>query len=336
MGLTCRFLGHAFGDSEIEHTREERGNEVVATVKKMKTCKRCNIEQVISQNKEVTSIRPTETAEATENSEDTKTSTSSDGWESAPDHKHIRADDSTETTQDDSSVNDAVILDNESTDRDKTQWPADSKESIAVEQQNESAQEQRDDTGAEILTSTSDTDTDTDIDADTDVTRTPSTMSNAERDKNISSTRARKEWPTSGRDAVDGASPISSTSWPDPAGEDRGYTAQPDTDSVSIEFSGEGLTPRIEKRASNNETSAPVNEKVSARDETDGQTHNESETQSFTRASEVDRPRSTVPDSHVELYCPHCDHSHPADISSMRAGDICPECRSGYIHERKR
>jgi hypothetical protein len=166
MGLTCRFLGHTFGDSEIEHTREERGNEVVATVKKTRTCKRCNIEQVISQNKEVTSIRPTETPE-TNLSDNTETDASSDGWESAPDHEHVRADDSVETTQDDSPVNDAVILNNESTEQDEAQWPTDIEtpphdagKPTAGEQTGESVQKKHDDTGAEILDSDTDTNTD--------------------------------------------------------------------------------------------------------------------------------------------------------------------------------
>ncbi len=346
MGLTCRFLGHTFGDSEIEHTREERGNEVVATVKKTRTCKRCNIEQVISQNKEVTSIRPTETPE-TNLSDNTETDASSDGWESAPDHEHVRADDSVETTQDDSPVNDAVILNNESTEQDEAQWPTDIEtpphdagKPTAGEQTGESVQKKHDDTGAEIL----DSDTDTNTDPHSETTEETSATSNVEigqettanNNHKTSPTRTRKEWPPSGRDTVNGESLASATSWPDTSDEDEGYTARPDTDSVSIEFGGEGLTPQVENRQMNDETAVSVDESLHARKNTREQTQNETKKQPFVRASEANKPESTVPDSHVELYCPHCEHSHPADISSMRAGDICPECQNGYIDERKR
>jgi hypothetical protein len=37
----------------------------------------------------------------------------------------------------------------------------------------------------------------------------------------------------------------------------------------------------------------------------------------------------------TEFYCPNCDHTRPLD-SSLRSGDICPSCQSGYIAERAR
>jgi predicted RNA-binding Zn-ribbon protein involved in translation (DUF1610 family) len=38
----------------------------------------------------------------------------------------------------------------------------------------------------------------------------------------------------------------------------------------------------------------------------------------------------------VEFYCPNCGHARVAGASSIRAGDICPECKQGYIAERER
>ncbi|MEZ3116721.1 zinc ribbon domain-containing protein [Halobaculum sp. MBLA0147] len=35
-----------------------------------------------------------------------------------------------------------------------------------------------------------------------------------------------------------------------------------------------------------------------------------------------------------EYYCPECGHVEPVGSSSMRKGDICPECMRGYIDER--
>jgi hypothetical protein len=36
----------------------------------------------------------------------------------------------------------------------------------------------------------------------------------------------------------------------------------------------------------------------------------------------------------TEYYCPNCGHARPLD-SSLRSGDICPECQQGYIAERE-
>ncbi|GAB7013843.1 DUF7093 family protein [Halolamina salina] len=55
MGLRC-LLGHDFGEPETERERNEEGNEVVVTVREVKTCERCGEKQVVSENKEITSI----------------------------------------------------------------------------------------------------------------------------------------------------------------------------------------------------------------------------------------------------------------------------------------
>ena len=39
----------------------------------------------------------------------------------------------------------------------------------------------------------------------------------------------------------------------------------------------------------------------------------------------------------IELvFCPECDWLRAVGASSARAGDICPECKQGYIAERER
>ncbi|MFC3960121.1 DUF7093 family protein [Halovivax cerinus] len=43
--------------------------------------------------------------------------------------------------------------------------------------------------------------------------------------------------------------------------------------------------------------------------------------------------RDDVP---VEFFCPRCSFVAPGDRSSLRAGDICPECKKGYLGERER
>ncbi len=44
-------------------------------------------------------------------------------------------------------------------------------------------------------------------------------------------------------------------------------------------------------------------------------------------------PRESVP---TEFFCPRCEFVAPGDRGSLRPGDICPECRKGYLGERER
>jgi hypothetical protein len=53
MGLRCSLLGHAYGEPVTERDRERRGDEAVLTVRELKTCKRCGAETVLSENTEV-------------------------------------------------------------------------------------------------------------------------------------------------------------------------------------------------------------------------------------------------------------------------------------------
>lgn len=56
MALTCSVLGHAYADPTVERDREERGSEVVITVREYETCTRCDRTRVVSENKEVTAV----------------------------------------------------------------------------------------------------------------------------------------------------------------------------------------------------------------------------------------------------------------------------------------
>jgi hypothetical protein len=56
MALTCSLLGHAYGEGTVERDREERGSEVVLTIKEYETCRRCGTTRVVSENTEVTAV----------------------------------------------------------------------------------------------------------------------------------------------------------------------------------------------------------------------------------------------------------------------------------------
>ncbi|ELZ01613.1 hypothetical protein C482_06162 [Natrialba chahannaoensis JCM 10990] len=48
---------------------------------------------------------------------------------------------------------------------------------------------------------------------------------------------------------------------------------------------------------------------------------------------DADHPGDDVPS---EFYCPRCEFVATSDRGSLRAGDICPDCRKGYLGERAR
>lgn len=58
MSLKCSVLGHRFGETSVERSREESGNEVVITEQEVRTCERCGHQRVVSENKEVTTREP--------------------------------------------------------------------------------------------------------------------------------------------------------------------------------------------------------------------------------------------------------------------------------------
>jgi predicted RNA-binding Zn-ribbon protein involved in translation (DUF1610 family) len=54
----------------------------------------------------------------------------------------------------------------------------------------------------------------------------------------------------------------------------------------------------------------------------------------FARAPNSVTADSEVPDERAELYCPNCGLARTKDAATLRPGDICPECKQGYIAER--
>jgi hypothetical protein len=356
MGLKCRLLGHQYGDPEIEREREEKGDEVVATIREIQVCQRCGTEHVVSENKEVTSIRrpdevgletdaapeaadPVAADEAPAGPETTPTGdaparageTPSDGAstpaadaetgtriaEAEPADESAASpspEDAAEAPADGSSFNDddfeppespdeddAVILDDEGDERDETQWPEDTGPDPAMAAQESAAAED----GRPVEPETPDEDVTDDaefIDAEEDPAN-----------DDVDADRGRGEWPE--REDVEDRDP----SWPVQEGEDEGFAAEPSDGRPSEDVSFGGLTPEANGQAGDDATEEDY---ITAGD--DG----------FARAEQQGELQSDVPDDRIEFYCPNCGHARTAGASSMRAGDICPECKQGYIAER--
>lgn len=317
MGLRC-LLGHDFGDPEIEREREEEGEEMVITVREVKTCARCGETQIISENKEVTSIRPAAevsgfgdgTSESAADPADpadpeaASAETSDSSWSEPGAHPAVDDaeagaeaattaessfddDDSFEPPQS-AEEDDGVILDDENeneepAERQPGEWP------------------EADDVGHDGDRMPTLEEVEGELDADTE---TPADA-----------------------DAGD-PSP-----WPEQQGEDEGFAAEPHEDDVGVDVDvdfGNKLAPELDDDAPEEGYDAEFIGNT-ADEAAAGDTGSSG---GFTRAETLSREDAA--ELSTEYYCPACEMTRPADHSSMRAGDICPECKHGYITERER
>jgi len=134
--------------------------------------------------------------------------------------------------------------------------------------------------------------------------------------------------------------------WPDAPGEDEGHDATaPDGEPADIDF-GEGFTTDDEPESATSstmdiESDATASSTTDAeptetdRDNGDRTPTGESSDASVTPTANVDLERSSR-DAELEYVCPECGLTRDVGNSSMRAGDICPECRVGYITEQQK
>ena len=375
MGLRC-LLGHDFDEPEVEREREEDGNEVVTTVREVKTCARCGETQVVSENTEVTTMeRLTEAATSAptpaERSEPTETSEPIEGAEDAPggfDPVPNAEDDAYEPPVD---GDDAVIID-DGPEPAETDEPAGGAEADTVDGDDDVDAVDEEAAGADGDVAVADDDAEfiddgPDTAEGTDAGEEPATWPDptdepddaaGEADDGVildddgessGTERERGAWPAVEADEEEsGTEP---TPWPDQHGEDEGWNATVDdaaegTDS-SVEFGG--LTP--EAAADNAdldedvefieapETAGPTDrDGAMATGEADAGTDDASTEGIGSGIAREDPPalRTSSNDVEMEYYCPACGMTREADGNSMRAGDICPSCKRGYINERPR
>lgn len=254
MGLRCSLLGHDFGEPEVEREREERGSEVVLTVREIAECTRCGKPNVVSENKEVTAL-------------------------------HDRDDHDERTDADDAEPSDSDPVSDPSTD----------------EESEEASEPDEDD--AVIVD---------DGDADG---------------------RAHGEWPEP--DLPDEPEEIDApTEWPTVESDDEGFDARPSTGgSAAVDFGG-GLAP---ERADVEEEEGLEYVESAEPAPADEPTESPEADTGFAKADAAPSPAepATV-DVDAEFVCPQCGFVDDVVGSSLRAGDICPDCRKGYLAERGR
>lgn len=383
MGLRC-LLGHDFTEPRTERDREERGDEVIISIREVKECRRCGEQQVVSENKEVTSMegllaetddesggsesgrvsgRAGDTSETSEPElepgigaddpaggiEDATTDTGPrldvteaiEDAESGEEFDHPKAD---PQAVDEDIEDDAEIIEDEpgvGTSSDgRTEWaevdathpneansidPADLIEETEGDDEAESFEED-----TELLDQTAGGE-----DAESTASHSDGTDETAE----VESEDATIIDANAGQSGTGEDGP---STWPEHDDVDQGYDASVDDEGDETVPLDGNLRPRVDGQP----TTDPDTEYVEAEPVANGHSSTESDrttsTESqgatdagFTRAERRSVELSTtVPDPELEYYCPECGLNEPVGDSSMRAGDICPECKQGYVSER--
>jgi len=309
MGLRC-LLGHEYANREVEREREERGDEVVVTYRTVETCDRCGERRVVSENKEVRPIRdPREDDVATGLGGGVTAGLDeppADDDASAPSEETPATGGASATADgaDGSSPATTASTDDDGREADDDGDPTpDPAEEDAV-----------------ILDDGATDDGD-------DRARGEWPGGDAERPEAEAPTEAKAEAETGAEadptPADDGTTVVSGDEgWPQPGGEDEGFDAEPnDGTPMDVSFGG-GVTPEGNDAAANGEAEGANGAGAVAGKQ-------------FVAAEDVE-PVSEESAGRTEFFCPNCGYVRTAGGSSMRAGDICPDCHKGYIAERER
>jgi len=324
MGLRC-LLGHDYANREVEREREERGNEVVVTYRTVETCERCGERRIVSENKEVRPVRnPGEEGVTTGLGDDGGVTPDLGGTASAA------ADETSEPKPE------GVGADAGKTEPKPEGVGADAGKT----------EPKPEDVGADAGRASSEPDTadanpETDRTDDSDETVDDAIILDDDDDDPDAPTNGRGhgEWPAEDGETAaesedgdaeavddtvdDGATVVSGNEgWPDPEGEDEGFDAEPSGGEATEVSFGSGLAPEGVDEAANGEAGATAAGGAVAGKQ-------------FVTAEEIEPvSEDEDEDDATEFFCPNCGFARVTGGSSMRAGDICPECYDGYIAER--
>ncbi|RZH69567.1 DUF7093 family protein [Natrinema altunense] len=360
MALRCSLLGHDYGDSEVEREREERGSEVVVTVQEYEECARCGDRNVISENTEVTSLFAGTDADSVPDEPDTEPpeppleSDATDTPDAASASGPEVADPADTVASPDGDDAELIDADDAGSDASETGVPG----------TEPSASPTADPSDPNPGTATAGTaggleaDDDTaEIDLPTDEHGEPVTDDGEILEDEPATDRDRDrdhgEWPDSDDvgPPVDGES--DPTNWPDDPADggtvsdtDAPEPDEIDDDAVLLDTDDPvgGVQAGGETGADGSTAAATDARSVTADPPTDVRGDAEPAPDpdpgtGIERAASAPTPAESdgaSDDIPTELYCPRCDYVSAGDRESLRTGDICPDCRKGYLSERER
>ncbi|MFB6228760.1 MAG: hypothetical protein ABEH88_09420 [Halobacteriales archaeon] len=305
MGLRCTVMGHDYGESQRTERREERGDEMVVTVREYRECRRCSHQKTMSENTEVRSGGTDDAADAEGIGETADTTGRPAGSRGQGDPTGTAPDSTT-----DAAVDHGVTP-------------------------NEEAGGGSFDTGTVDTTpeKTADGDDEAAVAEDDGIILEDNTDDGSPEDESDGG-RGPGEWPDSAKENPETARGEGNDSgtggdWPTPDVEDQGYDAKPtsaDSDD-DVEFVSD---------LADESGASTTGESTSEETTTGGDSSPQSgATSGIERADSDPAARQPPPSSTAVLSCPQCGHTRPSRASSLRPGDICPECGDGYLAERE-
>lgn len=346
MGLRC-LLGHDFDEPELRREREEDGSEVVTTVTEVKTCARCGKTLTVSENTEVTTMeqlageaaergesaaasdasRETSTAGGRETSTTERTGETADptaGREATEpggpgESDRPTADGSVAADATSADDDGAVIIDGESASGDAG-GPVDETEPSAGD--------------APAKTTGGEEPAEEDTASDDGVILDAGDESGDGRERGTWPAVEADEEPADGEAGADDGDAVSP--WPEHRDDDEGFSASVGgAEADDVEFGG--LTPEAGD-GEPDEGDGTETEYVGPPDDAEAVTFDAGGDEAATRITRGASPELDAADGdeETEYYCPECEMVRAAAGNSMRAGDICPECKRGYVDERPR
>ncbi|MCU4751004.1 hypothetical protein OB919_03250 [Halobacteria archaeon AArc-curdl1] len=337
MALRCSLLGHDYDDPTVQRDREERGSEVVVTVTEFQRCQRCGVEKILSENTEVTSLEnghdlPDSPAPVTEGEHDSvgdeHPAEASEPTPSGDDA--VAADTALESGADTPPDEDVEILDSEADPSDT----ASSDPGVASSTESATAA----DSDVSEGTDADEPDVPTDEDGDP-ITDDAEILDETEPPRD--GDRGHGEWP----DSDDVGPPVGAaneqTAWPDDDGTDDAadLARQQATAGEPVESTGpRDLTEEATQPPAAEEDEPVTDDAVFVDAEADSVEGQSASYTGIESAQSAPNPgESTTRDGvATEFFCPQCSFVAPGDRGSLRQGDICPECKRGYLGERER
>lgn len=318
MALRC-IIGHDYGEPQRTEEREERGDELVVTVREYRECRTCGHEKTISENTEVRTSEPADGRGPPGASDTPEYGEASD----APPGGTAEA-----TGEASGGIGETShpSVDPDGSAGDSTAGGAGG--AGAAGDTGATPEDSPDATGDRGPAEDGDTD---------DVTAAEDDGVILE-DDTADDERERGEWPgADGAEAEEGTGGEPARTghgdWPTPDVEDEGYDAELSSGGPgeSVEFGG-GLKPeRAESDAAAGGGSSPGDEDSNAK--VGGQAANAGS--GIARADAEPAARKPPAGSDAVLSCPRCGYTAPSLESSLRPGDICPDCGMGYLTERE-
>ncbi|MFP4530535.1 MAG: hypothetical protein ACLFNC_04510 [Halodesulfurarchaeum sp.] len=364
MGLRCSLLGHAYGEPVTERDRERRGDEEVVTVRKLRTCKRCGAESVLSENTEVRHL------DSVREGEDHRSPTEDDdqGPVTAPEPTTASAETTpgaTESDTDESTEADVAEIietaedpepaasDSQPTDPAQADAPA----GESVPDASEPVDPDAGSAEAEPEPADSDPDDGIIIEDSAEPAGESAGDSSPEPATQPADSEAPVEEPLTGRDSIDDIEETGAEAETDSTAESEsmfGTGAEPTTGREQDSTESEpGAERDAWKERPETETGGPADlhsstdQAAEGRDDPAFQFESPGDTEDGNRGSSTTQrgPSGIASEGPIEvdvdaetpyasLVCPECGFSEAA-VSSLRAGDICPECHRGYLAGRR-